>query len=386
MRDVVIIGGGPGGLHTAAQLATRGFDVTVLEEHAAIGQPAHCTGILADEVFAQLDLPRSSVLNPLPPVRFHSPSGLDLSWAPEQIEAVVIDRVRFDTMLADRAVEAGATLTRGARATGLVTGADAVRVDLDGGASVQARVAVLACGVSYGFQRHLGMGTPSVHLASAQMELPAARAGEVEIYFGQDVAPQGFAWAVPVARPDGPHVRVGLMCDGDAATHFERLLTRIRASWGVPASVVAAPRRRLLPLGAIRRTYADRVVAIGDAAGLVKPTTGGGIFYSLTTGALAAETIGRALHRGDTSAAALGEYEVAWRKELASEFRAQLALRMLAQRLSDAEMDDLFMLARTNGVMPIVRQTARFNRHRDLILALFKHQPVRRLLFRRMMA
>ena len=59
-------------------------------------------------------------------------------------------------------------------------------------------------------------------------------------------------------------------------------------------------------------------------------------------------------------------------------------MRMLAQRLTDAEIDALFELARTDGIMPIVRRTAQFNRHRNLIIALFKHPPARRVLFRRL--
>jgi flavin-dependent dehydrogenase len=139
----------------------------------------------------------------------------------------------------------------------------------------------------------------------------------------------------------------------------------------------------LLPLSAIRRTFADRVLAIGDAAGLVKPTTGGGIYYSVVSATLAADVLGDALRRDDLRAGALSAYERAWRDRLMPEFRAQLALRMLAQRLSDAEIDDLFVLARTDGILPIVRRTARFNRHRDLIVALFRHPAARRILFRR---
>jgi len=138
---------------------------------------------------------------------------------------------------------------------------------------------------------------------------------------------------------------------------------------------------RQMPIG--RRTYADRVMAIGDAAGLVKPTTGGGIYYSIVSAQLAADVLDDALHAGQLGAKALSAYEVSWRKRLMPEFRPQLALRMLAQRLSDREVDDLFELVRTDGIMPIVRKTARFNRHRDLIAALFRHQPARRILFRR---
>ena len=117
----------------------------------------------------------------------------------------------------------------------------------------------------------------------------------------------------------------------------------------------------------------------------MKPTTGGGIYYSLVSATLAAETLIPALRSDRLDADALAVYQQRWRRRLGPEFQAQLALRMLAQRMSDAEIDSLFDLALTDGVMPIVRRTARFNRHRTLILELFKHAPARRVLFRRLM-
>ena len=73
-----------------------------------------------------------------------------------------------------------------------------------------------------------------------------------------------------------------------------------------------------------------------------------------------------------------------WSFQTDPEFQAQLALRMLAQRMSDAEIASLFDLALTDGVMPIVRATAKFNQHRHLIRGLFRYGPTRRLLFRRL--
>jgi flavin-dependent dehydrogenase len=176
------------------------------------------------------------------------------------------------------------------------------------------------------------------------------------------------------------------MCDGDAGYYFSRLLERVREAFGITVAEGVQPRRRLLPLAAIRRTYADRIVAVGDAAGLVKPTTGGGIYYSLLSADLAAGSLHDALVSGDVSEARLSGYETAWRERLNAEFRSQLALRMLAQRLSDGEVDGLFNLAQTDGIMPLVYKTAQFNRHRDLITALFKHAEARKLLFRRLLA
>jgi flavin-dependent dehydrogenase len=175
------------------------------------------------------------------------------------------------------------------------------------------------------------------------------------------------------------------MAQGDPAPLFRRFLARVADSWGIGIDEAGEPRRRYLPLSALTRTYADRVLAVGDAAGLVKPTTGGGIYYSLVSGRLAAATLTEALAADSLGAERLAGYQHRWRERLGPELRAQLALRMLAQRLTDAEIDGLFDLARTNGVMPLIRGAARFNQHRDLVSALFQHAPVRRLLFRRLL-
>jgi flavin-dependent dehydrogenase len=100
--------------------------------------------------------------------------------------------------------------------------------------------------------------------------------------------------------------------------------------------------------------------------------------------AIAAETLIDAVTRNDLGARRLSMYEQRWRERLSSEFQAQTRLRMLAHRMSDADIEQLFDLARTDGVMPIVRRTASFNRHRTLILALLKHPPVRQLVLRRL--
>ena len=78
--DVLIVGGGPGGLFMAARLAERGVRTLVCEEHARVGDPVHCTGVLAAESFPRFDLPRSAMLNQLTSVRFLSPSGIPVDY------------------------------------------------------------------------------------------------------------------------------------------------------------------------------------------------------------------------------------------------------------------------------------------------------------------
>ena len=384
MRDVAIVGGGPGGLSAARRLAADGWSVTVFEEHDRVGTPVHCTGVLAEDVIASMHLPAEAVLNPLSTVRFVAPAGHSFDYTTATTEAVVIDREVFDAALARRAEQAGAQIVRGCRVTAIETSGDRATLSFADRDAVQARAVILACGASYAFQKRLGLGIPATFLQSAQLELPADRPGDVEIHFGSEIAPKGFAWAVPVRRASGTFARIGVMADNDSGVYFSRMLERVRERWAVSLPDTLSPRRRMLPLASVKRTYADRVLAVGDAAGLVKPTTGGGIYYSVVSGEIAAEVLGKGLAAADLSAAALREYEGCWRGRFQSEFTAQLALRFVAQRMRDADIDALFSLATTDGILPLVRQNARFNRHRDFILALLKHQPARRALFGRL--
>jgi digeranylgeranylglycerophospholipid reductase len=382
--DVLIVGGGPGGLFMAARLAERGVRTLVCEEHARVGDPVHCTGVLSADSFEKFGLPTSATLNQLTSVRFLSPGGIPVDYTTPTPLATVIDRPAFDRALADRAVAAGADVRVGARVSALDADAAGARATV-GGEVVHARLAVLACGANYAFQRRFGFGLPTTYLQTAQRELPARRPGDVELHFGQDVAPGGFAWAVPVLRPDGAFVRIGVMASRDIRGCYERMLDRVADEWGVTRTD-AAPRVKILPLGAVGRTYGDRMLVIGDAAGLVKPTTGGGIHYSILSASLAARVAVGALAADTLDARTLSAYERAWRAELADEFEAQQALRDVATSLTDQAIDSFFELANTDGIMPIVRATARFNEHRPLIRALFKHPPARRVLFRAILA
>jgi len=360
--------------------------VRVFEEHSHVGTPVHCTGVLAREAFTEFGIPDDACLNDVRTARFVSPSGMTVTHTTPTVEAVVIDRARFDATLAQRAMASGVTIERGRPVADIAHDSSGAKIVFADGSSERSRAVVIACGARYVLQRRLGLGVPAAYLQSAQAELPCETPGDVEVHFGSGVAPGGFGWAVPVRRESGWTVRVGVMAQRDAPPFFREMVSRTAARWGIPAEAVAEPRRRMLPLAPIARTYANRTLVVGDAAGLVKATTGGGIYYSLLSGRLAADVLADGLERGRLSASHLKIYERQWRARCGAEFSAQLQLRRVAERLADAEIDALFDLAHNDGVMPIVRREAQFNRHRDLVIALFKHPPVRQIFYRHLAA
>lgn len=380
LADVVVVGGGPAGLMAARGLAAAGHAVVVLEEHDSIGLPVHCTGLLGFDAFDELDIPRQAILDTTHRARFVAADGSDVSIDAERVRAAVIDRAIFDQALAAGASAAGADVRVGARVRSIAVLPDRVRVTGDGAASIDARACVLACGASYRFNRALGLGVPKAFVQSAQLEVPFDGPEMVEVYLGRRVAPGGFGWAVPVTRGDRRFNRVGLMCDDHAMAHFTGLGASIRRRYGVDGDSWPAPRVKMLPLGPVAQTYQSRVLAVGDAAGLVKPTTGGGIYYGLVSGQLAADVLDPALREDDLGEARLAQYEQQWQARLGSEIRTGLRFRRLASRLNDGAIDALVELARIDGIVPLLKQTADFNWHGRSAMALLRHAQFRKIL------
>ncbi len=347
LRDVVIVGAGPAGLMAARHLAGRGHDVVVLEEHPRIGIPAHCTGLLGLEAFAELDIPRHTILDTTHAARFVAPDGSSVTVAADRVNAAIVDRALFDQALADSSRAAGAELRSSARVRTIAVSDAAVTVSADGGGPITARACILACGANYRFNRQLGLGVPRAFVQSAQLE---------------------------------PYQRLGLMAEARAGSLFRSFATHLRTRFGITDAAWPEPRLKILPLGPVAKTYGPRLLAVGDAAGLVKPTTGGGIYYSLISGQFAADTLDGALRADDLRDARLRQYETRWRDRLGAEIRIGLAFRLLASRLNDRGIDSLVELARIDGIIPMLRQTADFNWHRQSALALLRHSQFRRIL------
>jgi digeranylgeranylglycerophospholipid reductase len=381
MLDVVVVGGGPAGLYSAMLLAEEGFDVVLLEEHATLGAPTHCTGIVSDELSDLFKIPESLVLSRPTACLVHSPSRRVFSFGSSGEGIAVIDRGEFDRELAVAAQRAGVEIRTGFRAERLHSHPASIQIVGSAGA-LRARVCVLACGVGYGLQRQLGLELPPRLLHSAQVEVNTSEAPSmVELYLGRGVAPEGFGWTVPIIRGEQPRMKVGVVARGDAEQHLGRILSapgvreRVTSPPGVPV-------RRLLPLAPARRSYGHRVLTVGDAAGLTKPTTGGGIFYSLLSGLLAAETLTGAL-RGDRLAAGdLRVYEDRWRARLGPHLRISSWARGLFARLTDQELETLLEALASEDVQRVIRHTARFNWHGDLIRALLGQAGVKSTMFR----
>jgi flavin-dependent dehydrogenase len=226
--------------------------------------------------------------------------------------------------------------------------------------------------------KKLGFDEVPETLLGVQTELDYD-AEKVEVHLGRSWAPEGFAWVVPLG---GGRAKVGLLCDRNGPAALRRFLSRPDV-----ASRIRGPlgpiRCSVLPLGFLPRSYEDRIVVVGEAAGHIKATTCGGIYYGMLTGEIAGEVLASGLSRDRLDAESLAPYESRWRELLEDEIASGLRLRKSVKLVGDWGIERLMSIARGNGVERLIREKADFDWHQGLIREVFRHSSLGRFLLGR---
>jgi digeranylgeranylglycerophospholipid reductase len=374
MYDAIIVGGGPVGSRVACRLAENGHKVLVLEKKTRPGMKTACTGIIGQECASVFEVEDSVVLRKAYSASLFSPSGKRIRLRREEPQACILDRAAFDSVMVERALKAGADYHFGSRVTGIAIESDRASVAVDYGGKSQnipARAAVVACGFNPGLLHKLGLGGYKDFTIGAQAEVEAPGCDEVEVSFG-DVAPRFFAWLVP-ATP--PVAKAGLLSRENPGLYLKKWLADLAAK-GKIASAEVRISYGGIPLKPLPRTSGERIVVVGDAAGQVKPISGGGIYYGLLSADIAAATLHQALEDGDLTAKRLARYERGWRKKLGRELRTSYWFRKLYERLSNRQVDRIFEAARAAGIEEALlkAEDVYFDWHGRTLMKILKYQ------------
>ena len=347
---MIVIGSGPVGSYVAYKLAGMGYGVAVVERKEGLGKPVCCTGIISQECVSSFAIDDSVILVRAGSARLFSPSGksLTLLW-PGKTQACVVDRAAFDMAMARRAQGRGVEYVLDSPVRGIQVGDNQVRIEATRqgeGLNLEARAVVIATGFGLRLSDQLGLGRVGDFVMGAQAEVATMGLDEIEIYFGQQIAPAFFAWLVPTSPQTA---LVGLLSRRNSALCLRKWMSSLLAQ-GEIASAEVKPRYRGISLKPLPRTYGNRLVVVGDAAGQVKPTTCGGVYYGLLCADIAANNLHRALKSNDLSAKSLADYERGWRRKLGQELRIGYWARKLFEQLSDSQIDRVFDIVKSEGI------------------------------------
>ena len=348
MNDVIVVGAGPAGNNVAYRLASLGYSVTVVDWRNRIGDKL-CTGIVGRECVERFPLDKSMVLRDAQLARVVAPGGETVDFARQDVQAHVVDRVAYVASFAEKARQAGAKYLLGHRITDVSANGEYASIHLtdeNERRTIKGRALVLASGFGSELTGQLGLGRVGDFATGFQAEVLAPNISDVHVYFGQGIAPGFFAWLVPTS---GDRALVGLLSRHHGHTHLEKLLLKLQIE-GKVSEITKEPARWGVPLRPLTRTFGERLLVVGDAAGQVKPTTGGGIYYALLAGEIAADTLHKALYRDDLSASHLSLYEKEWKALLSQELEIGYTARRLFEALKDCQINFLMHAIAKNGI------------------------------------
>ncbi len=379
-RDVVVIGAGPAGLLATNEIARRGYTVSVLEEHEKIGEPDHCAGLLSTSGLKRLGirLPSDIIQNTVDGARIYSPGGHSITVERGKREANVIDRRLFDAWLASRASDSGAEIITQAKAQEFVRNnrrIRGIRVKNDKNSELNGKAFIIAEGSRCRLSGSLNF--PIVKKSSKypafQYEVSGLDIEEnvVEMFYGKKIAPGFFAWIIPLG--DG-RARIGLASHNKSKTRLESLMNHHKIiSNRMRGAKIERSLGGIVLIGMpITKMVIENAVVVGDAAGMVKATTGGGVILGGMTARVAGRITAEALLNEENMTQMLAQYDKRWR---AMVFR-ELQMMNLAQRalssLDDKGIDSIVKDATSKGLLDVVRREGDMDLQGRVIARLLK--------------
>jgi geranylgeranyl reductase len=306
--DLVVVGGGPAGATAAHDAAQQGLSVLLLDR---AGRIKPCGGAIPPRCVRDFAIPPEQIVAYIQSARIISPTGRNVDMPIPNSYVGMVDREHFDEWLRQRAGEAGAerrtgtyeSCTRDAHG-GLVIH----YTEKDGTArSVEARCLIGADGALSKVARDMVPGAGKMPYVFAYHEIirspgtsdAAFAANRCDVYYRGTLSPDFYAWVFP--HGDTTSVGTGSAVKGFSLKDSVAGLRQQAGLTGETLRREGAP----IPLKPLKRWDNGRdVVLAGDAAGVVAPASGEGIYYAMLGGRLAAEAAVAYLKTGDAHALA----------------------------------------------------------------------------------
>ncbi len=322
MKDLIIVGSGPAGSTSAYTAAKKGLDVLLLDKQKFPRDKA-CGGALGVKVLKTItekDI-LLSTSNRIAGLHIVSPSLKYEARCGDGDVAYLASRKDFDNNLRKKAIEAGAEFKQ-ENVKQANYGSNCIEITTDTSVH-QGKVLVIANGVNsklprmFGFKRMYSQKSTALTMNSETpmsndlLDKHFSKKRFISLFFGP--VSRGYGWVFP----KNGVLNIGIGCTRKYLSHarveFEKFVETTKEYFNLGDFKPEKPRGHLIPFSAPRKkTYANRVMIIGDAAWMVSALSGEGICYGLISGKLAAETAVKALSKNDFSAKSLREYQRRW--------------------------------------------------------------------------
>lgn len=327
--DLIVVGSGPSGCRTAQIVASSGYKVLVLEEHAEVGVPTQCTGFVSEKIGK---IPEEIIVNRISVAKFVSDNkSFDIN-VKEPMR--LMDRCAFDKFVFKEATDAGVEFKFNTRFVSYEKISGGLKVRTSHG-DFETKMLVGADGPNSSVAKAANLKQPENILFLVQVRARSHfNPGEAELWFGSDIAPGNFAWVVPESDSVA---RVGLMTSIHPKIFFEKFFaSRLGYSLDETDGKITDRLGDTIRYGLIEKSVSDSVILVGDAASQVKPFSAGGLVYGQIGARYAGAAVIKALSENDFSEKfLLQNYEKKWKAELGKGIKKGMTFKKIFEKIQD---------------------------------------------------
>ncbi|MGC8669771.1 MAG: NAD(P)/FAD-dependent oxidoreductase [Candidatus Micrarchaeia archaeon] len=337
---VAIIGAGIIGLTLAKELALKGIDVVVYERKKEVAFGAEkASGVLSIKGLQRIGLNyRSAVLNVLDGAVLYAGKQI-LNVTAKEHKAYVIDRAKLVLNAYKDAEKAGAEV----RLSENLSKKDLIKISRNSSILVGADGAVSATASTFGFPP---ISEYILTYKSVYKGAHIANIKKVELIFSKDI--KGFfGWTVPYSAET---LEVGVGVSSKAGTNsystFKNFLNNPIIRGHTKYAKIKNGYASLIPINTRKVTVKGNVALVGDAAGQIKASTGGGIIFGVTCAKILAESISKNAKPEE----ALKDYDKEWRRVLSIDLKLHRFARWYYTSLSLDNLERLFTISKILGI------------------------------------
>ena len=382
--DVIIVGAGPVGGRAATLLSQEGLKVLMLEEHKEIGRPFQCAGLVTPSAMDAVG-GHDTVLQEVDGALIHGPSGTLVPVGTEgQLRTYVVCRKRFDQFVVQQGMEAGASLWLDSVPVSAQTDQNGVEVVVRKSGkerNLRCKLLIGADGAHSWTRRTFKMGRPKELMIGFQTEVVGYEGRDrwLEMYSGSSIAPGFFAWVIPSGF--GTH-RIGLWSTADRLDGrsiescyqdlMDHPLWKDRFAGTSEIARYCGP----VPSGMVKKTVKNRVMLLGDAAGMAKPTTGGGLGPGFHQIQCVLSPLVEAIRANQLDEAKLKAItKQPWNAMKKEQDRARTLRNLLVSDCSDAVLDKHFINFAHPDTLTLINAIGDIEKPVPLGMALLKQVP-----------
>ena len=378
MIDALVIGAGPSGSRVAWNLAKAGYSTTIVEEDEVIGEPCQCAGLITPRTFEYLGYKRP-VYQEMNGARLWGPNDSFLDFQASETKALVIDRPDLDRSIANKAIEAGAEVKAGHRYLGHRKSKNGIIAKIQsksGKLEIETKLLIGSDGPASRVARDAGLSTKREVLAAfgADVEGYQGKDNHVDLFVGSELAPRFFGWGIPTGPNEG---RIGM---ATVLPNRPKNFFRDYFHKGAPSKLLGGAKiinrvSGLIPFGTRNPSYADNVLLTGDAAGMAKPTSGGGIYSGLISADAAFEVADKAFQKEKLDSKTLSPYQGLINQRIGGELSKGSHLRKAFLSLNDEQLSEIIDILGEPKVKEAIEKTGDLDYASLAAFSVLKAQP-----------